>query len=90
MKRLEANILYVRRTISADLTSYASTAVVLFVDPTSRRWNENIILNISRVQFAPPFSVRKIAITSMKGRYTVTITTQRNLHNGVTDAEPRY
>ena len=89
-KRLEANIPYVRRTISADSICYASTAVVLFVDPTSRLWNESIILNISRVQFAPRFSVRKIAITSMKGRSTVTITTQRNLHSGVTDAELRY
>ena len=90
MKRLGANIPYVKRTISAGLICYASTAVVLFVDPTSRLWNESIILNISHVQFAPPFLVRKIAITSMKGRYTVTITTRRSLHSGVTVAELRY
>ena len=90
MKRAEANIPCVRRIISADLICYASIAAALFADPTSRPWNESIILNISRAQFAPPFSVRKIATTNMKGRFIVTTTIQPNLHSGVTDAELLY
>lgn len=90
MKRAEANIPCVRQTISADLICFASIVAALFVDPTLRPWNGSIILNISRAQFAPPFSVRKIATTNMKGRFTVTTTTRPSLHSGVTDAELLY
>lgn len=90
MKRAEANILCVRQTTSADLICYASIAVALFVDPTLRLWNESIILNISHAQFVPRFSVRKIATTNMKGKFTVTTTTQPSLHSGVTDAGLQY
>lgn len=89
-KKAKANILCVRLTISADLTCCASIAAALYVDPTSRPWSGSITFNISRAQFVRPFSVRKTAITNMKGRSTVITTTQHNLHNGATDAEPRY
>ena len=86
----KASIPCVKQTISADLICYVSIVAALSVDPTLRPWNESIILNISLARFVLPFSVRKTATTNMRGRSTVTITTQRNLHNVATDAGPRY
>lgn len=90
MKKATANILCVRQTTSADSICYASIAAGRFAGLTLLPWNESIILNISHAQFAQLSSVRKTAIMNTKVRSTVITTTQRNLHNGATDAEPRY
>lgn len=77
---------FAKPTTSADLIYCVLTVGVLFAVPTLRLWIGNTTSSILPVRCAQQSSVRRIATTSMKGRYTVTITTRRSSRNDAMDA----
>ena len=91
MTRTEvANTHCVKLIISVGSTFYVANAGARCVGPISLLWTGNTISSISLALCALRSLVRKTVTTSMKDKFTVTTTTQRNSLSDVMGARQRY